>query len=109
MARHRKRLLAKPCLVCGVPQRLGYYCANHVPQKDYEPNDAEQKRVRKQVLSEERVCWICGQPPTEDDPLTLDHVVPRVEGGRTERANGRAAHASCNSRRGAELARDRNR
>jgi 5-methylcytosine-specific restriction endonuclease McrA len=59
------------------------------------------RRVRAQVLAEETVCWLCGLPPTEQDPLTFDHVVPLAEGGKTSRANGRAAHRSCNSRRGA--------
>jgi 5-methylcytosine-specific restriction endonuclease McrA len=64
---------------------------------------ADHRRIREQVLAEERLCWICGGHGTEDDPLTADHVLARVAGGRNVRANYRAAHASCNSRRGARV------
>ena len=64
----------------------------------------QHRRVRAQVLAEENTCWICGGEGTEDDPLTLDHVIPRAVGGPTTRENGRAAHASCNYRRGDDAA-----
>lgn len=59
--------------------------------------------VRAQVLAEETLCWLCGEEGTEEDPLTLDHVIARSLGGETTRRNGRAAHGSCNSRRGQVL------
>lgn len=61
------------------------------------PDRAAHNRLRAQVLAEERVCWICRKPGTPDDPLTLDHVLSRARGGQHTRANGRAAHLSCNS------------
>jgi 5-methylcytosine-specific restriction enzyme A len=61
---------------------------------------SDHQRIRLQVLAEETVCWICGKPGTANDPLTADHVVPRIAGGRNTRSNYRAAHSSCNSRRG---------
>jgi 5-methylcytosine-specific restriction endonuclease McrA len=61
----------------------------------------QHKRIRKQVLAEESVCWMCGLPALPGDPLTADHIIPRAAGGRTVRENYRAAHRSCNSRRGA--------
>jgi 5-methylcytosine-specific restriction endonuclease McrA len=66
---------------------------------------ATHQRLRKQVLVEERFCWICGEPTRAGDPLEVDHVVPRSRGGKTERPNLRAAHASCNRRRGAGVER----
>jgi 5-methylcytosine-specific restriction endonuclease McrA len=59
--------------------------------------------MREQVLREETACWICGGHGTADDPLTADHVVARADGGRNVRSNYRAAHASCNSSRGARV------
>jgi hypothetical protein len=53
------------------------------------------------------VCWLCSNPI---DPLllhpnrmsgTADHVVPLVDGGTDEDSNLRAAHYSCNCKRGA--------
>ena len=58
--------------------------------------------ARAVVLAEEHACWVCGQPPTPDDPLVADHVVPRAQGGTDARDNLRAAHRSCNGRRGRE-------
>jgi len=57
--------------------------------------------ARAQTLAEEQVCWLCGQPARPTDPLTADHVVPRANGGPDARWNYRAAHLSCNRRRGA--------
>jgi len=53
-----------------------------------------------QTLREEGVCWLCGLPATAADPLEGDHVVPRSKGGSDERSNLRAAHRSCNRKRG---------
>lgn len=66
------------------------------------PRGHRHRQVRAQVLTDETTCWLCGGAPTPTDPLTLDHIVPRVDGGPTTRANGRAAHSSCNARRGAK-------
>ena len=61
------------------------------------------KRLARIVLEEEHLCWLCGFPARPHDPLTLDHVLPVALGGTTTRDNVRAAHRSCNSRRGARL------
>lgn len=87
----------RPCLDCGRPS-AGPRCSAHaLPRISARPH----RRVRAQVLAEESLCWLCGKPGTADDPLTFDHVIPRAFGGATTRANARAAHASCNSSRGA--------
>ncbi len=57
--------------------------------------------MRSTVLAEETVCWICGSPASLDDPLTVDHIVPDSAGGTWDRTNLRAAHETCNKRRGA--------
>jgi 5-methylcytosine-specific restriction endonuclease McrA len=67
------------------------------------------QQLREQVLAEEKLCWLCGKPATAGDPLVADHVIPRSRGGATTRANLRAAHASCNARRGQAVARPRSR
>ena len=60
----------------------------------------QHRRARAQTLAEELTCWLCGRVGTPENRLTADHVVPRAHGGRDERANLRAAHESCNKRRG---------
>lgn len=56
--------------------------------------------VRANVVS----CWICGLPFTDpNDPAVADHVVPRIRGGSDDLSNLRAAHRTCNGRRGQRL------
>lgn len=51
-------------------------------------------------------CWLCSNPidPTLSHPNRLagsvDHVLPIADGGQDVESNMRAAHLSCNSRRG---------
>lgn len=55
------------------------------------------------------LCWLCELPIDPDAIVgspgraTVDHVVPKSRGGRTEPANLRLAHARCNGRRGNDL------
>lgn len=49
------------------------------------------------------ICWICHKPGTDDDPLTADHLLALHNGGHHTAGNYRAAHRSCNSRRGATI------
>lgn len=60
------------------------------------------KRLRKQVLKESTICWLCGQP----DADTVDHVVPLSIAPHLGEVldNLRAAHMRCNSARGNKLA-----
>lgn len=44
-------------------------------------------------------CEDCGEPPRPDDPLDLDHIIPRRRGGSDDRANLRLRHHSEHSRK----------
>lgn len=97
----------RPCLECDTPTR-GTYCPDHGARRNVDPRTTTEKglgyayrKVAQRVLAEEHVCWMDGQPARPNDPLTVDHIVPRSRGGTHERSNLRAAHASCNSARGA--------
>jgi 5-methylcytosine-specific restriction endonuclease McrA len=89
-----------PCLTCGCPTRGHSYCPRHYP-----PKATRQARglgagwptLSAQVLArDEYVCWICGL----GNANTVDHVVRRRDGGTNDPDNLRAAHRSCNSKRG---------
>lgn len=56
--------------------------------------------ARAQTLAEESRCCYCGGLPSADDPLEAAHVVAAGDGGADARANYRAAHRSCNRKRG---------
>jgi 5-methylcytosine-specific restriction endonuclease McrA len=102
-------VLKRPCIVvgCNTPT-IGPRCDAHTKRKPSAPREsstarglgAAHRRIRDQVLAEETTCWLCGGPPTADNPLEADHIVPRSKGGKTERSNYRAAHATCNRSRG---------
>lgn len=55
--------------------------------------------VAAQIVSAARFCAICGEPPTRENPLTLDHRVPISRGGSSDPSNLQAACRSCNSRK----------
>lgn len=73
----------------------GSRCAHHRITRG-----RQHRELRAIVLAEEMTCWICREPARVGDPLTLDHIVPLAHGGQHTRRNARAAHASCNTRRG---------
>lgn len=56
------------------------------------------KTFRKQILDEWGCCAYCGKL----NPATLDHVVPRSQGGPTTRNNLIAACGDCNILKGSE-------
>src|SRR5262245_50469547 len=91
--------MLKTCSVCGRPARTSRCPEHPKPRRPY--GTAEYKRNRAQTLLEESLCWRCGKPAKPGDPLTADHVVPVAAKGPSLRSNLRAAHKSCNSRRGA--------
>ena len=95
--------IRRACPKCGRVVNIGRrYCPAHKPPVVYQL--AEYRINRAHVLATEHTCWICGEPARESDPLTADHIVPVSAGGNSTRANLRAAHRSCNSRRGANHA-----
>jgi len=51
------------------------------------------------LLRDNYTCQYCGAQPPRDQ-LTIDHVLPRSRGGRTEWENVVIACASCNRRKG---------
>lgn len=60
------------------------------------------KPLRDEVIATYgRTCHLCTFPIRDDEQLTIDHVVPRAMHGRTELANLRPAHFSCNQAKGA--------
>lgn len=68
-------------------------------EADYGRSSRQFKRLRRRVLEESNICWLCGQPGAD----TVDHIVPRSVAPHLgeELANLAPAHRGCNSSRGA--------
>lgn len=105
----------RTCLDCGRGIELGKRrCA--LCHREYERKRVAAKRARRelrsgsygraarQVKEAAQFCALCGQPFTADDPPVADHILPRALGGSDRIENLRAAHRSCNARRGKSLA-----
>lgn len=45
-------------------------------------------------------CFLCKEPFAKKDDITLDHWIPKVEGGTNEITNLRLAHEACNTEKG---------
>ena len=59
---------------------------------------------RRSLLSRDNyTCQYCG---TTEHPLTIDHVIPRSRGGKTEWTNVVAACVSCNRKKGNKMSAD---
>lgn len=65
------------------------------------------RRLQRKILTESRVCWLCGYeidmrlPATHAMSATVDHVVPLSQGGNPlDPTNLRPAHRRCNSVKG---------
>lgn len=58
---------------------------------------AERKRVAAEVFARDgAACVYCGR----EDNLTLDHIIPRSQGGSNDARNVAVACGSCNSSKG---------
>jgi 5-methylcytosine-specific restriction endonuclease McrA len=72
--------------------RLAYYVKRPVPQL---------KLARKSILARDRhTCQYCGR---KESPMTIDHVIPRNRGGKTDWDNVVCCCLKCNSKKGDRL------
>lgn len=56
--------------------------------------------LKRYVIARDKgICWICGKPGA----TSADHIIPRSKGGIDHPSNLRAAHWTCNNRRGAHV------
>lgn len=62
------------------------------------------KGARNYVFHETpEICGLCQEGPHEDDPWTVDHIIPTSLGGKNGRSNLQRAHRLCNLEHGARL------
>lgn len=108
--------MAGSCCVCNkkfVSKYLDKTCSPRCQRKNNRRGqDWITPRQRQAIYKRDRwVCWLCNKSVDRDaeyshdnyNPLypSLDHVIPRSQGGTDEPDNLRLAHVECNSLRGA--------
>jgi len=92
-------VILKACTMCGRPGPTNR-CAQHPkPPK----RSGSYTRNAAKVRASATACYLCGKPFTPDDPAVADHVHPRAYGGTDDPSNLRAAHKSCNGRKGSQM------
>lgn len=88
--------IARHCLDCGALTKHGTRC----PDCDFANHTAAYggnwRNIAKDVTSAATECYLCGLPPTPDDPFEADHVIAHANGGQSTYDNAAAAHRSCN-------------
>ena len=83
----RRRSTRRHCLRCRPPGESGIRA--HLPTL---------------IRQQDGLCGICGKSlPKELDDIHVDHIIPRVHGGRDVVDNLQATHARCNLSKGAKL------
>lgn len=85
--------------MCGRVAVSGTRCADHlVPARG-----SAHQRAARAVVAVGVVCWRCGEPARDGDPLIGGHLVDRARQGFDDVSNMAAEHRSCNGRAGAAL------
>jgi 5-methylcytosine-specific restriction endonuclease McrA len=92
-------VILKACSICGRPSPTSRCSQHPKPPKRSGSYTRNAAKVRASATS----CYLCGKPFTAEDPAVADHVKPRAFGGSDNPANLKAAHRSCNGRKGATL------
>ena len=93
----------KPCLDCGAPASATRCRAcTRVIENETErlQRTYRWRRFSERLRRKSNLCDICQRPATDDDPITVDHIIPvslRPDLA-FELTNCRLAHLSCNSR-----------
>ena len=91
--------ILKSCIICGRPGPTDR-CERHPkPPKRTGTYTRNAAKVRASATA----YYLCGKPFTADDPPVADHVQPRAYGGTDDISNLRAAHRSCNGRKGSQM------
>jgi 5-methylcytosine-specific restriction endonuclease McrA len=94
---HAARMATEP----DYRQRLPVKKARRRARKRGLPDTLTLEQWRDILDRHDHRCYYCGEEFTDDNPLTLDHVVPVSQGGGTTAANCRPCCYECNQRKGA--------
>ena len=70
-------------------------------QREKVRQQAETRRalIQELIVRDGHHCYLCVDDFTDDDPLTIEHVLPLSRGGTWDMPNLKLAHKSCNQRK----------
>lgn len=89
----------RTCTTCGKPITTGTRCPTHPTTPRLRGTGI--RRQQRLMLEQATHCALCGQPPTPNNPLVIDHRIPLAHGGPDQPTNWQAAHRTCNLTKGA--------
>ena len=95
------RIVQRPARRCARHQQAWEHRRGSTTQRGY---GTRHQKLRDRMLTRISRCHYCGTLPTPDNPMTADHLIPVVKGGKTEAANYVPACLRCNSGKGAKMA-----
>lgn len=68
--------------------------------KEYQSGVEERKEIKRirnwLIQTQGKRCAICGLPITKKGDCTVDHIIPKSQGGKTTKGNCQLAHKLCN-------------
>lgn len=91
--------LLSPCTIKRARKLVYRQCAVWLDGGDIRllVNKYDRKALRKSAAERSnRVCYICQEKIPEGQPVTLDHITPKSDGGRDEESNAGCACKRCN-------------
>ena len=95
-----ERIVLRPQRRCPTHEKAWQQRRGTTTQRGY---GTKHQRLRGKMLTRITRCHYCGTLPSVDNPMTADHRVPVVKGGKTEPSNYVPACRRCNSGKGAKL------
>lgn len=61
---------------------------------------AKDSNKRKRLWQKIRICFVCGEKITKYEDASLEHVLPKSKGGKSNIRNLTLSHKICNHMRG---------
>jgi len=96
----------RPCLDCGVVIKTGSFCVACKKKREQKRGSSAKRgydsawaRKSKNLTRKVGFCENCGDAPTPENPLTLDHVTPKSLGGSNDDENLAVLCRRCNSKK----------
>ena len=97
MSTTRPMSLPRSCAYPGCPEVVtgATRCPTHAVSNT-KRTGSRARKVAAKMKAAQPWCTYCGSPGSEDNPLTIDHIIPLTRGGTNARENLTVACYRCN-------------